>query len=71
MLKSEEDKVVEAPNKPLKTFNRGHIEEVQNLPPPLLNERDQDLVYFGSQFEDDVLVDEFFELEGWVFLESK
>lgn len=33
--------------------------------------RDQDLLYLGSQFEDDVPVDEFFELEGWVFLESK
>lgn len=30
--------------------------------------RDQDLLGVGSEFGDGVLVDLFFELEGWVFV---
>lgn len=33
-----------------------------------IHRRDQDVVFAGSQFESDVLVEEFIELDGWVVL---
>jgi len=33
-----------------------------------IHRRDQDVLFAGSQFEHDVLVEEFIELDGWVVL---
>jgi len=59
------------PNPPTTTPQRvGGVPMMRNSVPMARagHSRDQDLPGVGLQFEADVLVNEFFELEGWVFV---